>query len=236
MSNSCLLWTNWTARIGAIASLTVPADIRVLYWLVNNIKPQAIIRGQKIYCVGGFHKKITVNNIEYRPPLTTMRGSLKSKFKWRRSDIGTKAAMATALMVKNVLRAPRKRDEFARLCMNKRFTHTYLQAVSLPATFGFLPNDYFQTLEVRVLREANTIVYNFVRFAWTCSTVWFCKLRSGYLLRRKDAQTPPETDTRLKRRPDYIYSHDATLNSSVHMTSASVAVNGLLFDHFGIEK
>lgn len=81
--------------------------------------------------MGGFHKKITVNNIEYRPPLTTMRGSLKSKFKWRRSDIGTKAAMATALMAKNVLRASRKRDEFARLCMNKRFTHTYLQAVSL---------------------------------------------------------------------------------------------------------
>lgn len=130
--------------------------------------------------------------------------------------------------------SPQKR--WIRQVVYEQKVHTHLPASCFTATFGFLPNDYFQTLEVRVLREANTIVYNFVRFAWTCSTVWFCKLRSGYLLRRKDAQTPPETDTRLKRRPDYIYSHDATLNSSVHMTSASVAVNGLLFDHFGIEK
>lgn len=156
----------------------------------------------------------TANNIEYRPPLTTMRGSLRNKFKCRRSDIGTNIRHGNCFDgEKCFASSPQKR--WIRQVVYERKVQTHLPASCFTATFGFLPNDYFQTLEVRVLREANTIVYNFVRFAWTCSTVWFCKLRSGYLLRRKDAQTPPETHARLKRRPDYIYSHDATLNSGV---------------------
>lgn len=219
-----------------IASLTVPADIRVLYWLVNNIKPQAIIRGQKICCVGGFHKKITANNIEYRPPLTTMRGSLKSKFKWRRSDIGTKAAMATALMVKNVLRAPRKRDEFAGLCMNKRFTHTYLQAVSLRPLVscqmiisrrlksGFYAKQIPSFTISSALHE-RVAPFDFV----SCDRAIYCAEKT---------HTDASRNTRAAEKTPRLYLQpwcDTEFERS-HMTSASVAVNGLLFDHFGIEK
>lgn len=104
-------------------------DIRDLYWLVNNIKPQA--SDDKKFAVWADFTNTTANNIEYRPTLTMMFGWLKSKFKWRRHDIGTKATMATALTVKNFLRASRKKDVFARLCLNKRVTDTYLQSASL---------------------------------------------------------------------------------------------------------
>ena len=104
--------------------------------------------------------------------------------------------------------SPRKKYGFTRLCPNKRFTHTYLQAVSLRLLVSCQMIIYRRFKSGFYAKQMQSFP-NFVRFVCTCSTVWFCKLRSGYLLPRKGAQTPPEADARLKRRPDYIYSHDA---------------------------
>jgi len=86
-------------------------DIRDLFWLVNIIKPQAG-DGKKLLC-GRISQTITANNIEHRPPLTKMCGRCFGKFKWHRTDIRTKAAMATALAMKNLLRAPGKKKKMS---------------------------------------------------------------------------------------------------------------------------
>jgi len=52
--------------------------------------------------------------------------------------------------MKNLLRAPgRKKIKIARLCLNKRVTHTYLQAA-----FGFLPKDSLDVLSRRGFKQS----------------------------------------------------------------------------------
>ena len=73
-------------------------------------KPQANDDKKKI-AVWAVFIKITVNNIVHRPPLTKVRGRCVRKFKLRRTNVPTKAAMVTVFTMKNVLRAPGKKKK-----------------------------------------------------------------------------------------------------------------------------
>lgn len=118
-------------------------DIRDLFWLVNIIKPQAG-DGKKLLC-GRISQTITANNIEHRPPLTKMCGRCSGKFKWHRTDIRTKAAMATVLAMKNLLRAPGKQKKWVCQVVSEQKGLTHLPA----SCFWFLTKWLFWRFKSR---------------------------------------------------------------------------------------
>lgn len=78
------------------------------------------------------------------------------------------AAMVTVFTMKNLLRAPGKKDELARLCLNKRVTHTYLQA----ALLRLLVSCQMIIFSFFLSKTKDSVSFsNFVRFTCICSTV-----------------------------------------------------------------
>ena len=163
-----------------------------------------------------------------------MCGRLKSKFKWRRPDIGTKATMATALTVKNFFLAKKMNSSG---CVRTKGSHT-LTCKLFHWDFWFLAKWLFSDVSSQGFTQnkcnrfptSSALYVHVVPFEFaSCDRVIYCLEKAHRRLQKqtlgwKDAQvifTAMMWSRRFERS---------------HMTSASIAVNGLLFDHFGIEK